>query len=134
VAGALIANFELLDSGEQVVVSRALYILAQAEGPATSSGFVVLTIPLTMIVHADYRLITAPFAPSERNNLKSVGGSVPKNALVGPIAIGKTISNYLLLDLIGAGGMGVVYKAKDPIIGRFVVLKLLARGSGSDSK
>jgi serine/threonine protein kinase len=134
VAGPLIANFELLDPGEQFVVSRALYIRAQAEGPATSSGFVVLTIPLTMIVHADDRVITVPFAPSAQNNPKSVGGPVPKNALVGPIAIGKTISNYLLLDLIGAGGMGVVYKAKDPIIGRFVVLKLLARGSGSDSK
>jgi eukaryotic-like serine/threonine-protein kinase len=54
------------------------------------------------------------------------------NSVDGQLLIGKRVQNYQVVSLLGSGGMGSVYQAVHPVLGRQVAIKILRREYAQD--
>jgi serine/threonine protein kinase/formylglycine-generating enzyme required for sulfatase activity len=64
--------------------------------------------------------------------LLSVPGKVKPSDKVDPL-LGQSLGEFELVELLGRGGMGAVYKAKQPALDRFVAVKVLPRRLAADA-
>ena len=84
-----------------------------------------------------------PAVPSQQFCANVIAVKARATAIVGrgkepvggmPPNIPKKLGKYDVLDVVGRGGMGIVYKATDPGIGRLVAIKMITVGYADDSE
>jgi len=109
-------------------IHTAIGKLRQALGDSAEKPKYVETV-----ARRGYRLLV-PVECVESSSGEEVSSSEPAPAQLPEPAVltGRTVSHYRVLEIIGGGGMGVVFRAEDLKLGRQVALKFLPEELGSE--
>ena len=109
-------------------INTAIKVLRRALGDSGDEPKYIETIP-----RRGYRFMaTVKWVRKTDNELSSDSGVVVGMPIVPAGLVGKKVSHYRVLAVIGGGGMGLVYQAEDVKLGRRVALKFLPEELAND--